>query len=84
MITHKEIKRIIIKYLDERGVKVKRVILFGSMARGDYKKFSDYDILITVANDLTDEEKKEIWYTIYKIKIDTKKGRMFSLSVNKG
>jgi predicted nucleotidyltransferase len=41
-----EIKAEILRCLDEMGVQTKKIILFGSRARGDLKKSSDYDFLI--------------------------------------
>ncbi len=34
-----------------------RVLLFGSHARGNFTRFSDYDLLIITPNELTDREK---------------------------
>ncbi|MCW7079915.1 MAG: nucleotidyltransferase domain-containing protein [Candidatus Desulfofervidus auxilii] len=41
-----EIKRIILEVAEKYGVKVDRIILFGSRARGDFRYDSDWDILI--------------------------------------
>ena len=41
-----EIKRTILKVAGKYGVKVDRIILFGSRARGDYREKSDWDVLI--------------------------------------
>ena len=43
-----------------RGINYKEIILFGSRARGDYSKKSDYDILIVMKNNLTIREKMEL------------------------
>ena len=43
-----------------RGINYKEIILFGSRARGDYSKKSDYDILIVMKNNLTISEKMEL------------------------
>jgi len=42
------IKQIILEESKKLGVKVEKIILFGSRARGDYREDSDYDILIIV------------------------------------
>ncbi len=34
-----------------------RIILFGSRARGDFDKYSDYDLLIVTATTITPDEK---------------------------
>jgi predicted nucleotidyltransferase len=36
-----KIKKIINKVLEEKGIKVERIVLFGSRARGDFKENSD-------------------------------------------
>ena len=54
------------------GNRVKRIILYGSYARGDYNKSSDIDIMILT--DLTDEElysySVKIWDYAYDIEWD--------------
>jgi len=37
-----------------------KIILFGSRARGDYSKRSDYDILVIMIDDITIKEKMEL------------------------
>jgi predicted nucleotidyltransferase len=44
----KEIKKIIIEELEKENIKVHKIILFGSRARGDFKEDSDWDILVVV------------------------------------
>jgi len=41
-----EVKEVILKVAEKYGVKVDRIILFGSRARGDFRDDSDWDILI--------------------------------------
>jgi predicted nucleotidyltransferase len=55
-----KIKEIINKVLEEKGIKVERIILFGSRARGDFKENSDWDLLIIVSNELDLEDKRKI------------------------
>lgn len=43
-----------------QGVNYKKIILFGSRARGDYSEKSDYDILIVMKNNLSIREKMEL------------------------
>jgi predicted nucleotidyltransferase len=38
-----------------------RVLLFGSHARGDFKKDSDYDIMVITPNRLTKEQKDDCY-----------------------
>jgi predicted nucleotidyltransferase len=56
----KEIKAEILKSLKEGDVSVKRIILFGSKARGDYSTFSDYDFLIITGKTLSTKEKMRV------------------------
>ena len=42
----RKIKEVILSTAEKFGIKVEKIILFGSRARGDYKKESDWDILI--------------------------------------
>ncbi len=44
------IKDIIVNVARSEGVEVKRIILFGSRARGDYREDSDWDLLIIVSD----------------------------------
>jgi len=62
-----ELKEDIVKCLNDVGVSVKKVILFGSRARGDYTKHSDYDFLIITENKYTFKEKIEISGKIRKL-----------------
>lgn len=41
------------------------IYLFGSQARGDSKKESDWDFLILFEDSLTAESKKKVWFKIY-------------------
>jgi len=45
---------------------VKNIILFGSRARGDFSKYSDYDFLIITEKTFNIKEKMEIAKTIRK------------------
>ena len=55
-----EIKAEILKSLKGMYVSVKRIILFGSRARGNYSTFSDYDFLIITKKKLTIKEKMKM------------------------
>jgi predicted nucleotidyltransferase len=59
-ISQPEIKATILRCLDELGVKLSQIILFGSRARGDYSKFSDYDFLIVTKDTFPIKEKMKI------------------------
>ena len=48
----REIKRIILEEAGRLGVRVERVILFGSRARGEAREDSDWDILVVVEGGL--------------------------------
>lgn len=47
------------------------VILFGSRARGDFKKESDWDILILTSAVLNKEEKRKIRDVIFDVELET-------------
>lgn len=49
------------------GRTVKDVILFGSQARGDSQKFSDYDVLIVLDNDYSGKDENLILDLCYDI-----------------
>jgi len=49
------------------GNPVKDVILFGSQARGDSQKFSDYDVLIVLDNDYSGKDENSILDLCYDI-----------------
>ena len=48
--------------------KLKKIILYGSYARGDFNEFSDIDVMILV--DMPDEEIKKKWEEVLDIKCD--------------
>jgi len=64
LINEKEIKELIKatikKILAQFNVKPEKIILFGSRARGDYKKDSDWDCFVIVNSDLDRSEKRKI------------------------
>jgi predicted nucleotidyltransferase len=62
----KEIKRIIIDELEKENIKVHKIILFGSRARGDFKEDSDWDVCIIVDNDLSFYHKRYLLGRLYK------------------
>ncbi len=47
-----KIKEVILSTAEKFGIKVEKIILFGSRARGDYKKESDWDILVVTREKL--------------------------------
>ena len=46
----REIKRIVLEEVGKLGIKVEKVILFGSRARGEAREDSDWDILVVVGD----------------------------------
>ncbi len=65
-ISISDIKAEILKCLSEIGVSVNQIILFGSRARGDHSKSSDYDFLIITKKTFTIKEKMKIAKAIRK------------------
>jgi len=49
------------------GNSVKDIVLFGSRARGDSNKFSDYDVLIILEKDYSGEDENKILDLCYDI-----------------
>lgn len=51
-------RRVVLEEAGRLGVKVDRIILFGSRARGDAREDSDYDILVVIRGKLDWRVKK--------------------------
>lgn len=68
----KNIQKVLNDFLEEvkkiLGKRLKKIILYGSYARGDYNKSSDIDILILT--DLTENEINEYSYKIWEKSAD--------------
>jgi len=56
------------------GVEVSRIILFGSRARGDFEKQSDWDVIVVIKNNLSIKEKmfysKKIRESLAQVRVD--------------
>ncbi|MDA8053922.1 MAG: nucleotidyltransferase domain-containing protein [Deltaproteobacteria bacterium] len=67
-------KKIITEEVEHAGYKVDRIILFGSRARGDFKKDSDYDFLIVLKQNISHNDESALLLKIRrqmaKLKID--------------
>ena len=61
-----KIKEKVHEVFREANVGVNRIILFGSRARGDWERGSDWDLLIVVNKELTRNEKMELSHLIRK------------------
>ncbi|MEW6203587.1 MAG: nucleotidyltransferase domain-containing protein [bacterium] len=51
---------VIKEILSKKGLKIVKIILFGSRARGDFKWESDWDFLVVIDKELTFTEKHQI------------------------
>lgn len=60
------IKKTIEKIFEEKDIKIQKIILFGSRGRGDYKKGSDWDLLIVTEKNLERSQKLELSHLIRK------------------
>ena len=49
-------KKIITSEIEKAGYQVDRIILFGSRARGDFRKDSDYDFFVLTKQDMLHED----------------------------
>ena len=69
MSTDKKIVLSELKYhlIKNYGNSVKDVVLFGSRARGDFNKFSDYDVLIILRKDYSGKDENKILDLCYDI-----------------
>lgn len=52
--------RVIKEEFEKRGLRIDKIILFGSRARGDFKEDSDWDFLVVVDKNLSFHEKWDI------------------------
>ena len=49
---------------EKRGIEVKKLILFGSRARGDARTDSDWDFLVVINPPVIWPEKRKIWLSV--------------------
>jgi len=54
------IKNIIIQEIEKNNLKVEKIILFGSRARGDFREDSDWDFYVIVNKEIDFLKKKKI------------------------
>ena len=47
-----------------------KIILYGSRARGDFREYSDWDLLILIEKELTEKQKLEIKDWLYDIELE--------------
>ncbi len=62
----KIIKEVIERIFKSANVEIDKLILFGSRARGDYKKYSDWDLLIVTKRELPRKDRQKLAYLIRK------------------
>ena len=66
---------VIKKHIGKNNLKIKKIILFGSRARGDFNKDSDWDFLVIIDKELSFRDKNKIFVSIKrdlaKLKIPT-------------
>jgi predicted nucleotidyltransferase len=55
-----KIREIVEKVLAQNGFTLHSIILFGSRARGDFNKESDFDVLVIVKEEISIKEKREL------------------------
>ncbi|MCS7202985.1 MAG: nucleotidyltransferase domain-containing protein [Thermodesulfovibrio sp.] len=60
------IKNTIENIFSSAGIRVIKILLFGSRAKGETKKDSDWDLLIVVEKKLTRQERTELGHLIRK------------------
>jgi Nucleotidyltransferase domain. len=57
----KLIKEIILNAARKYDIEIEKIILFGSRAKGNYKDYSDWDILIVTREELDKKVLDEFW-----------------------
>ncbi|AIY89551.1 nucleotidyltransferase domain-containing protein [Geoglobus acetivorans] len=57
-----KIRETILEVAEKFGIKVDRIILFGSRARGDYREDSDWDILIVSKTEIDRNTERKFLY----------------------
>jgi len=60
------IKQVILEEANKQGIKVEKIILFGSRARGDHGEDSDYDILVIVREGIDWRTKNKLYARIHR------------------
>ncbi len=74
-MVREEIKRIIKKFANElkkNGIKIDKIILFGSYARGDYKEWSDIDVAVVSESFGTNRFEERLFLSRIAAKIDSR------------
>ncbi len=66
----RKIKEVILSTAKKHGIEIDKIILFGSRARGDYTKESDWDILIVIKNIHSKNILDEFWLEIDRKLVD--------------
>ena len=61
-----QLKEIISSSLKSMGLNLEELILFGSRARSNFMDESDWDILVVVRESILPEERKDVWYGVYR------------------
>jgi len=59
-----EIRRVIQEEAEAAGVKVSKILLFGSQARGNADRESDWDLLVVVKGELEWSKRRELFAKI--------------------
>ena len=62
---YSSLEKYVKRLMEGKGDKVVSVVLFGSMAKGDYTKFSDYDLLIVVSEERLGFKDRLYEYALY-------------------
>ncbi len=60
-----KIKNTILDIAKREGIKIDKIILFGSRARGEASEDSDWDILIVIDKAIEKNKRREFWYYFY-------------------
>jgi predicted nucleotidyltransferase len=66
LINMEKVVKIIKDEIEARGLKVVKIILFGSRAKGNPKEDSDWDFFVVVNKNINFKQKREILTSIYR------------------
>lgn len=64
-VVYRLIREAVLEEANRLGVRVEKIILFGSRARGDYREDSDYDVVIVVSDDSSSTSVKLLRRRLY-------------------
>lgn len=59
-----DFRRVVLDVAERFGLRVERIILFGSRVKGDFREDSDWDFLIVVSGELDWRVRSDFWVSV--------------------